>query len=94
MTATLYGVASALTLDEFALWFDLQDDYWTQAGRKSIDAVALFSSLLTAGVAVAAPCTSSRMRSGAQSPDTLRAPVHDEDGPRRVSPPPGWEALT
>jgi hypothetical protein len=50
-TATLYGVASALTLDEFALWFDLQDDYWTQAGRKSIDAVALFSSLLTAGVA-------------------------------------------
>lgn len=50
-TATLYGVASALTLDEFALWFDLQDDYWTDAGRKSIDAVALFSSLLTAGVA-------------------------------------------
>jgi len=50
-TATLYGVASALTLDEFALWFDLQDDYWTTAGRKSIDAVALFSSLLTAGVA-------------------------------------------
>jgi hypothetical protein len=50
-TATLYGVASALTLDEFALWFDLQDDYWTKAGRKSIDAVALFSSLLTASVA-------------------------------------------
>ena len=50
-TATLYGVASALTLDEFALWFDLQDDYWTNAGRKSVDAVALFSSLLTAGVA-------------------------------------------
>jgi hypothetical protein len=50
-TATLYGVASALTLDEFALWFDLQDDYWTKAGRKSIDAVALFGSLLTAGVA-------------------------------------------
>ncbi len=50
-TATLYGMASALTLDEFALWFDLQDDYWTTAGRKSIDAVALFSSLLTAGVA-------------------------------------------
>lgn len=50
-TATLYGVASALTLDEFALWFDLEDDYWTKAGRKSIDAVALFSSLLTIGVA-------------------------------------------
>jgi hypothetical protein len=51
VTATLYGIACALTLDEFALWFDLQDDYWTTAGRKSIDAVALFSSLLTAGVA-------------------------------------------
>jgi hypothetical protein len=51
VAATLYGVSSALTLDEFALWFDLQDDYWTQAGRKSIDAVGLFSSLLTAGVA-------------------------------------------
>jgi hypothetical protein len=50
-TALVYGAASALTLDEFALWFDLQDDYWTKAGRKSIDAVALFSSLLTAGVA-------------------------------------------
>ncbi len=50
-TATLYGISGALTLDEFALWFDLQDDYWTKAGRKSIDAVALFSSLLTAGVA-------------------------------------------
>lgn len=50
-TATLYGVASALTLDEFALWFDLQDDYWTKAGRKSIDAAALFSSLLTGSVA-------------------------------------------
>jgi hypothetical protein len=50
-TAALYGIAAALTLDEFALWFDLQDDYWTAAGRKSVDAVALFSSLLTAGVA-------------------------------------------
>ena len=51
ITATSYGIASALTLDEFALWFDLEDDYWTKAGRKSVDAVALFSSLLTAGVA-------------------------------------------
>jgi hypothetical protein len=50
-TATLYGISSALTLDEFALWFDLKDDYWTKSGRKSIDAVALFGSLLTAGVA-------------------------------------------
>lgn len=36
------GLATALTLDEFALWFDLSDDYWTKAGRKSVDAVVLF----------------------------------------------------
>jgi hypothetical protein len=36
------GLATALTLDEFALWFDLADDYWDSAGRKSIDAVIVF----------------------------------------------------
>jgi hypothetical protein len=46
ISATAYGIASALTLDEFALWLDLQDDYWTEQGRKSIDAVALFGGLL------------------------------------------------
>lgn len=51
VSATLYGVASALTLDEFALWLDLQDDYWNRQGRKSIDAVAIFAGLLTMGVA-------------------------------------------
>jgi hypothetical protein len=51
VSATAYGVASALTLDEFALWLDLHDDYWDKQGRKSIDAVALFGGLLTMGVA-------------------------------------------
>ena len=51
VTATTYGIASALTLDEFALWLDLQDDYWDAQGRKSIDAVAVFAGLLTMGVA-------------------------------------------
>ncbi|MGD0198824.1 MAG: hypothetical protein ABSC56_13065 [Solirubrobacteraceae bacterium] len=41
-----YGMASALTLDEFALWLNLQDDYWTKQGRESIDAVVIFGSLL------------------------------------------------
>lgn len=49
--ATTYGIAGALTLDEFALWFDLEDDYWTKAGRKSIDAVVIFGGLLSVGVA-------------------------------------------
>jgi len=51
VSATAYGIASALTLDEFALWLDLHDDYWDAQGRKSIDAVAIFAGLLTIGVA-------------------------------------------
>lgn len=51
ISASAYGVASALTLDEFALWLDLHDDYWNKQGRKSIDAVALFGGLLAMGVA-------------------------------------------
>ena len=41
-----YGVGAALTLDEFALWLNLEDDYWTSQGRESIDAVIIFGSLL------------------------------------------------
>lgn len=47
-TAFTYGAGSALTLDEFALWLNLEDDYWTKQGRESIDAVVLFGSLLAA----------------------------------------------
>jgi len=46
MSATTFGIASALTLDEFALWLNLEDDYWTKQGRESIDAVVIFGSLL------------------------------------------------
>ena len=45
-TALAYGAGSALTLDEFALWLNLEDDYWTTEGRESIDAVVLFGALL------------------------------------------------
>jgi hypothetical protein len=48
-TALLFGVGAALTLDEFALWLNLQDVYWTGAGRESIDAVIIFISLLSVG---------------------------------------------
>jgi hypothetical protein len=46
ITSTLYGVCAALTLDEFALWMDLRDDYWSPEGRKSIDAVVVFGGLV------------------------------------------------
>jgi hypothetical protein len=45
-----YGVGAALTLDEFAIWLDLEPDaYWSRTGRLSIDAVILFGSILAVG---------------------------------------------
>jgi hypothetical protein len=50
LTAVLYGVGAALTLDEFALWLNLADVYWTREGRESIDAVVLFGAFLSVGL--------------------------------------------
>lgn len=50
VTALAYGVGAALTLDEFALWLNLQDVYWAGAGRESIDAVVIFAALLSVGI--------------------------------------------
>jgi hypothetical protein len=41
----LLGVGTGLTLDEFALWLSLEDVYWSQQGRRSIDAVIVAASL-------------------------------------------------
>jgi hypothetical protein len=54
LMSLLYGAGAALTLDEFALWLDLRDVYWTRQGRASVDAVVLFGSLLAVG-ALGAP---------------------------------------
>jgi hypothetical protein len=48
--AALYGLGAALTLDEFAVWLNLKDVYWERQGRASIDAVALFGALASAGL--------------------------------------------
>lgn len=45
----LFGVGAALALDEFALWLHLEDVYWTDEGRKSIDAVMV---AVVVGIAV------------------------------------------
>ena len=48
--AVSYGVGAALTLDEFALWLNLEPDaYWSREGRISIDAVILFGGILAVG---------------------------------------------
>jgi hypothetical protein len=45
-----YGVGAALTLDEFALWLNLEPDaYWSSAGRLNIDAIILFGGILAMG---------------------------------------------
>ena len=47
LLAFAYGIGAALTLDEFALWLNLQDVYWDREGRESIDALLLFGALLS-----------------------------------------------
>jgi hypothetical protein len=49
LMSILYGVGAALTLDEFALWLNLANVYWSPEGRESIDAVVLFGGLLAIG---------------------------------------------
>jgi hypothetical protein len=41
ITAVGFGVGAGLTLDEFALWLHLEDVYWAQEGRTSLDAMIL-----------------------------------------------------
>ncbi len=50
LMAVLYGMGAALVLDEFALWLNLRDVYWTSEGRISIGAVFLFGAILSIGV--------------------------------------------
>ncbi len=45
-----YGAGAALTLDEFALWLNLDPNaYWSHEGRLSIDAIIVFGSILGVG---------------------------------------------
>jgi hypothetical protein len=44
--AIAFGIGMGLTMDEFALWLNLQDVYWSDKGRQSIDAVVVTTGLL------------------------------------------------
>ncbi len=51
--AVAFGAGAALTLDEFALWLHLEDVYWADKGRLSVDAVLVVGAvgaLLVLGV--------------------------------------------
>jgi hypothetical protein len=41
ISAALFGVGGGLTIDEFALWVYLDDVYWSEDGRKSVDATVI-----------------------------------------------------
>jgi hypothetical protein len=46
LVAIGFGIGMGLTLDEFALWLNLEDVYWEKQGRQSIDAVVVTLVLL------------------------------------------------
>jgi hypothetical protein len=39
--AGAFGIGAGLTLDEYALWLHLEDVYWSEEGRRSVDAVVI-----------------------------------------------------
>jgi len=49
--AGLFGIGVGLTLDEFALWLHLEDVYWAEEGRSSVDAV-IFAAIIGGGIVV------------------------------------------
>ena len=49
--AGVFGVGVGLTLDEFALWLYLDDVYWSEEGRSSVDAV-VFAVIIGGGIIV------------------------------------------
>jgi hypothetical protein len=50
LVAIGFGIGLGLTLDEFALWLHLEDVYWSEKGRQSIDAVVIAASVLSVAV--------------------------------------------
>lgn len=50
IAAIFFGFGMGLTLDEFALWLELKDVYWSEEGRKSIDAVIVAATIAAFGV--------------------------------------------
>jgi hypothetical protein len=44
--ALAFGIGMGLTIDEFALWIYLDDVYWSEEGRSSIDATVIAASAM------------------------------------------------
>ncbi|MBN9622309.1 MAG: hypothetical protein J0H06_05035, partial [Actinobacteria bacterium] len=44
--AFFFGIGAGLTIDEFALWVYIEDVYWAEQGRSSIDATVIAAALI------------------------------------------------
>ena len=53
--AVLFGIGMGLTIDEYALWLHLDDVYWSEEGRSSIDAALDSGGLMALGLVAAVP---------------------------------------
>ena len=52
LIAVVFGVGAGFTIDEFALWVHLEDVYWEEEGRTSLDATVVtvaFAALVVLG---------------------------------------------
>jgi hypothetical protein len=55
--AFAFGVGAGLTIDEFALWVYLDDVYWAEEGRSSIDATVIAAAAMMLALLGFAPLT-------------------------------------
>lgn len=62
--AIAFGIGAGLTLDEFALWLYLEDVYWSEEGRRSVDAV-IVATIVAGGFVLGLVPLGSESESGA-----------------------------
>src|SRR5215203_1922553 len=55
LSALAFGIGMGLTIDEFALWLHLDDVYWAEEGRSSIDATLIAAAAMGLILLGAAP---------------------------------------
>lgn len=84
--AIVFGVALALTLDEFAMWLRLADVYWSREGLESLKAAAVAAALLAVyGFGQPAWHAAVREEFGAKGGHlSARSPVSDDKKGRRA----------
>jgi hypothetical protein len=64
LCALMFGIGAGFTIDEFALWVYLDDVYWAEEGRASIDAAVVAAVILLLVLVGARPFTINGNRPG------------------------------